>query len=67
MMNARQHKESKLNVIKSMMDDAWSEPIIDDLFNIGLEDMTTDQLVKLVEKEVLDFQNDYNKWSNENV
>ena len=66
-MNARQHRTSKLDVIKSVVGDAWSEPIIEDLFNIGLEDMTTDQLIKLVEKEVLDFQNDYNKWSNGNV
>jgi|2_EtaG_2_1085320.scaffolds.fasta_scaffold116489_2 hypothetical protein len=67
MMNVRQHEASQLDVIKSVMDDAWSEPIIDDLFNIGLADMTTDQLFKLVEKEVLDFQNDYNEWSNGNV
>jgi len=49
------------------MGDAWAEPIIEDLFNTDINDMTVEQLVKVVERDVLELQTDYNEWSNGNV
>ena len=66
-MNARQHHSKKYSIIKSFMGDAWAEPIIEDLFNTDINDMTVEQLVKVVERDILELQTDYNKWSNENV
>ena len=66
-MNARQYRSKKYSIIKSFMGDAWAEPSIEDLFNTDINDMTVEQLIKAIERDVLELQTDYNKWSNENV
>ena len=66
-MNARQYRSKKYSIIKSFLGDAWAEPIIEDLFNTDINDMTVEQLIKAIERDVLELQTDYNKWSNENV
>jgi hypothetical protein len=66
-MNAREHHSKKYSIIKSFMGDAWAEPIIEDLFNTNIHDMTVEQLVKVVERDILELQTDYNEWRNGNV
>jgi len=66
-MNARQYHAKQMDIIKTTVMDAWSTPVIDDLFNTDIHDMSTDQLIKVVERDVLEFKNDYKQWSDENV
>jgi hypothetical protein len=66
-MNARQYHAKQMNIIKTTVMDAWATPVIDDLFNTDIYDMSTDQLIKVVERDVLEFKNDYKQWSDENV
>ena len=66
-MNARQYHAKKLDIIKTTVMDAWATPVIDDLFNTDIHDMSTDQLIKVVERDVLEFKNDYKQWSDTNV
>tara|TARA_R100001244_G_scaffold94825_1_gene71172 strand:- start:180 stop:386 length:207 start_codon:yes stop_codon:yes gene_type:complete len=66
-MNAREYHAKQMNIIKTTVMDAWSTPVIDDLFNTDIYDMSTDQLIKVVERDVLEFKNDYKQWSDENV
>ena len=66
-MNARQYHAKQMHIIKTTVMDAWSTPVIDDLFNTDIYDMSTDQLIKVVERDVLEFKNDYKQWSDENV
>ena len=66
-MNAREHHSKKYSIIKSFMGDAWANPVIDDLFNTDIHDMSTEQLIKIVERDVLELQNGYKEWSDANV
>jgi len=66
-MNAREYHAKQMNIIKTTVMDAWATPVIDDLFNTDIYDMSTDQLIKVVERDVLEFKNDYKQWSDENV
>ena len=66
-MNAREYHAKQMNIIKTTVMDAWATPVIDDLFNTDIHDMSTDQLIKVVERDVLSFKNDYKQWSDENV
>jgi len=66
-MNAREYHAKKLAIIKTTVMDGWADPVIDDLFNTDIHDMSTDQLIKVVERDVLEFKNDYKQWSDENV
>ena len=47
--------------------DACANPVIDDLFNTDIHDMSTEQLIKVVERDVLELQNGYKEWSDANV
>jgi hypothetical protein len=47
--------------------DAWADPVIDDIFNTDIHEMSTEQLVEIVERDVLEFKNDYKQWSDTNV
>jgi len=66
-MNAREYHAKKLGIIKTTVMDAWANPVIDDLFNTDIHDMSTDQLIKVVERDVLELQNGYKEWSDANV
>ena len=66
-MNAREYHAKKLGIIKTTVMDAWANPVIDDLFNTDIHDMSTDQLIKVVERDVLELQNGYKEWSDTNV
>ena len=66
-MNAREYHAKKLDIIKTTVMDAWANPVIDDLFNTDIHDMSTEQLIKVVERDVLEFKNDYKQWSDTNV
>jgi hypothetical protein len=66
-MNAREYHAKQMHIIKTTVMDAWATPVIDDLFNTDIYDMSTDQLIKVVERDVLEFKNDYKQWSDENV
>jgi hypothetical protein len=66
-MNARDYHAKQLNIIKTTVMDAWADPVIDDIFNTDIHEMSTDQLIKIVERDVLEFKNDYKQWSDTNV
>ena len=66
-MNAREYHAKKLGIIKTTVMDAWANPVIDDLFNTDIHDMSTEQLIKIVERDVLELQNGYKEWSDANV
>ncbi len=62
-MNAREYHAKQMNIIKTTVMDAWANPVIDDLFNTDIHDMSTEQLIKVVERDVLEFKNGYKDWS----
>ena len=66
-MNARDYHAKQLHIIKTTVMDAWADPVIDDIFNTDTHEMITEQLVEIVERDVLEFKNDYKQWSDTNV
>tara|TARA_R100001244_G_scaffold110556_1_gene81720 strand:+ start:246 stop:452 length:207 start_codon:yes stop_codon:yes gene_type:complete len=66
-MNARDYHAKQLHIIKTTVMDAWADPVIDDIFNTDIHEMSTEQLVEIVERDVLEFKNDYKQWSDTNV
>ena len=66
-MNARDYHAKQLHIIKTTVMDAWADPVIDDIFNTDIHEMSTEQLIKIVERDVLEFKNDYKQWSDTNV